>query len=218
VKTLALVSRHYPGVASVFSHGRSLGLWDVGFVEDIRNVNELSSYSLVIFGAYHQLYEQVMRSGKKQKKVLLWTSSPGQTGFREIDILKRVFQLHKEGYIHELWFGSEEFSEIFKNDENVFHFPYPFSLKFMENNLPKLKSNLEVTKNNVALFSPRDPRKNLFVQYHAFVLAQRECKDLVFANFFFFNPTLSTALVWLCKIIIFGLGLRLIGTKNVAEV
>lgn len=180
MKILAVVSKSYPGVCAVLEHGRHLGLWDTAFLENLKNVDEIKGYDLVILGAYHPGYEQLLN--KSQKFVLLWTSSPGQTGFREVDVLKKVFSLYQDKSINELWFGSKEFVEIFKKEENVFHFAYPFSIELIENELSKDKVEHEFAKNNVGFFSPKDPRKNLFVQYHAFVIAQRKNKKLVLHN------------------------------------
>lgn len=174
-----LVSKAYPGVCSVADHGLSLGLWDKAFVED-HTPGGLASYDRVILGAWHPSYEPFLRL--RARKALLWTSSPGQSAFREKDVLRLVNHLAIQG-IFRLWFGSAELAEVWRPEEFAAHFPYPVSVDLLSRGVPEVPVPDERRRMGVSLFSPDDPRKNLMAQYQGFVLAKREENGLsLFSN------------------------------------
>ena len=183
-KIMCIGSKAFPGVNAVFENGRALGLWDKAFVEDVGRPNELLNYKMLVFGAYHQGYERLLRL-PGIKKVILWTSSPGQTAFRERDILEYVFTLLRRDLIDELWFGSKDFAEVVRVEDNTHYFPYPVALDLISQYLPKDEISEDKRNHQVSLFSPDDPRKNLMVQYQGFLLAQRgDSKLILHSNVF----------------------------------
>lgn len=124
MKTAYITHPNYPGVAAVGAHGASLQLWDLFYTNSLPNLN--LAYSEIILGAWHPDYQNIINTFKG-KITLLWTSSPGQTQFREINILAQIINLLNANKIHTLFFGSKEFYEMFKETPRVQWFPYPFA-------------------------------------------------------------------------------------------
>lgn len=175
---LFITSKAFPGVSQVGQHGLALGLWDVVNVEDVGRPNDLLGYKCWIFGAYHEGYERLFRI-PGVKKVCCWTSSPGQTGFREKEIFGHVQGYVQNGVLSELWLGSRELAEVLKTESWAYYFPYPICLDHLREMVPSGGLSDVARMKNVALFCPDDPRKNIVVQYQGFLLAQRLNKELI---------------------------------------
>lgn len=127
MRTAAITTLNYPGVAAVLTHMSALGLCDFLPIESGLDAPYLSqNYDLVIFGAWLDVYEKTMPY-IKCKKAILWTSSPGQTAITEFAIIQKIFLLLNANRFDYLLFGSKEMAEMFSYNPKVKWFPYPFA-------------------------------------------------------------------------------------------
>lgn len=177
MKVLMTCPEIYVGVRAVAINGEALGLWKFISLEELKK-EVLKDYDLVIFGAFVDKYLDLLPFCKK--KAFCWTSSPGQVemsggGYVEIDFLNKIMVLLKEKKVDYVFIGSKELFECLKND-GIFWFPYPFSIRLLDRFIP---DNPGFIPDSVGLFAPFHPRKNHFVQIHAFRLSNLKKAELV---------------------------------------
>lgn len=159
---LVALSLPFPGVCRVFEHGERLGLWKFVCLRGDVDIPVSDHY---IIGAWHDFYRDKLLNvlPESSRITVLWTSSVGEVSLEpvEVSLLQEVL-LNKR--VSKIWFGSAHMSRLF-SDKGVYA-PYPIDFDYAS---PRKDHGSYMT-----LFAPPTAKKNLFTQFAAIALLQRD--------------------------------------------
>lgn len=137
---------------------------------------KLSSDSIIIFGAWHPIYETLLNK-IPNKKGVLWTSSAGEMDFTpnsvEILYLTKILNLLDEGDIDFILFTDPNLYHVFKRD-NVFHISCPVKIPPPPKNEEKI--------DGILFFQPPKITKNIYNNLLAVKLVQKELPLKLYTN------------------------------------
>ena len=123
---------------------------------------------ILLLPAWHTMYEEVYMNKDWMKPVILWTSPPLQSEMvpQELEYLRKILYFMDTGKIHALWLGDKNWLPLIKKEgRKVFYAPYPVTLPTQRRT--EMREKIE----NVSLFGPLHPRKNVLTQLIAAKMA-----------------------------------------------
>ena len=162
------ISPNFPGVSRVFKELQKLGLST--HIEITGNEFKLPPETdILILGAWIPEYVQILEQVDFDNIGILWTSTIAQSEMSGIEIsyINQIYDLLENGHIEFVWFGDKSWLSMFDLD-GAFYIPYPITLS------EKIDVEKDKNTNNISLFCPSHPRKNIINQLIAVKKAQEK--------------------------------------------
>jgi len=150
---------------------------------------KLSSDSIIIFGAWHPIYETLLNK-IPNKKGVLWTSSAGEMEMTpngvEILYLNEIFNLLNKGDLDFIIFTDLKLFEVYKQDK-IYYLPAPMDL-----NSAVFPVKPKEDREGISLLTPVKLTKNLFNNLLAVKLIQKEFDIKLYTNLKPYEPIIKS--------------------------
>jgi hypothetical protein len=153
------------GLASVFTHGEGLGLWEYMSLPNPEIYQQLKECESLILGGWDPTYKHLLQK-TSQRRMVWWASSLGEIWLEPVE-LTFLQQILATPEVDLIIFGDPEAAEAFQT-ERTLHLPYPVDLQRFQT----YQSSSE--KDGICIFGPSTLKKNLLNMLAAVKLIQKE--------------------------------------------
>lgn len=173
MKILCISSKAHPGVSAVFQNFiQIVENSQHKYVEDLEYKDICCGNDMVIFGAWHNDYSNLIQNCEG-KRAILWTSSVSQMQTTPEEIEVKIFNQLVDGvgkWFDYLLIGDKDLAEMYKS-EKILWFPYPIA--FSDHPLMEKKENV------FGLFCTDHFRKNILNQILATKHAHKQYPSIL---------------------------------------